>query len=126
MREVILSLNDHQVIVTFIDGDLNNGLESILLIFNEAKNRLIIGPYLDNQDGGASGMSDKGVYNFIKVRVMSETRFGVFYSNIALQGATALSMGEVTPANDLMAVGPEYILSNPMVEPVVLGLRGNL
>ena len=65
-------------------------------------------------------MSDKGTYNFIKVRVMSESRFAVFYSNIALQGATALSMGEVTPANDLMAFGPEYILSNPMVDPVVL------
>lgn len=119
-------MNDHQVIVTFIDGDLNNGLESILLIYSKENDRLIIGPYLDNQDGGASGMSDKGVYNFIKVRVMSESRFGVFYSNIALQGATALSMGEVTPSNDLIAVGPEYILSNPMVEPVLLNIEDDL
>ena len=94
----------------------------MLLIYNEARDSLVIGPYLDNQDGGASVMSDKGVYNFIKLRVMSDVRFAVFYSNIALQGATALSMGEVTPASDLIAVGPEYVLSTPMVDSVSLSV----
>lgn len=94
------NLNDHQIIVTFIDGNLDNGLESILLVYSDRKDVLIIGPYLDNQDGGASGASEMGVYNFIHVRVLSESRFGVFYSNLLNQGATALCLGEVTPAND--------------------------
>ena len=111
------NLNDHQIIVTFIDGNLDNGLESILLVYSEMKNTLIIGPYLDNQDGGASGASEMGVYNFIHVRVLSDSRFGVFYSNLLNQGATALCLGEVTPANDLIAVGPEYILSATMTDP---------
>lgn len=108
------NLNDHQIIVTFIDGNLDNGLESILLVYNKDRDVLIIGPFLDNQDGGASGESDSGAYNFIHIRIMSETRFGVFYSNVLNQGATAFCMGEVTPAQDLIAVGPEYIISAPM------------
>lgn len=111
------NLNDHQIIVTFIDGNLDNGLESILLVYSDRKDVLIIGPYLDNQDGGASGASEMGVYNFIHVRVLSESRFGVFYSNLLNQGSTALCLGEVTPANDLIAVGPEYILSATMTDP---------
>lgn len=111
------SLNDHQIVVTFIDGNLNNGLESVLLIYDPDLKRLSIGPFLDNQDGGASGMSDSGLYNFIHIRVMSETRFAVFYSSVINHGSTALCLGEVTPANDLIAVGPEYILSSPMVDP---------
>lgn len=62
-------------------------------------------------------MSDSGLYNFIHIRVMSETRFAVFYSNVINQGATALCLAEVTPANDLIAVGPEYLVSSPMVNP---------
>lgn len=111
------NLNDHQIIVTFIDGNLDNGLESILLVYSQTKDTLIIGPYLDNQDGGASGASEMGTYNFIHVRVLSDSRFGVFYSNLLNQGATALCLGEVTPANDLIAVGPEYILSATMNDP---------
>ena len=38
----------------------------------------------------------------------------MFYSNVLNQGATAFCMGEVTPAQDLIAVGPEYIISAPM------------
>ena len=104
--------------MTFIDGDLNDGIESVLLIFEKERRRLMIGPFIDHQDGGASGMSESGVYNFIYVRVMSETRFAVFYSNIMVEGATAVSIAEVTPASDLVAVGPEYIVSSKMTDPV--------
>lgn len=112
------NLNDHQIIVTFIDGNLDNGLESILLVYNQKDDELIIGPFLDNQDGGASGQAASGQYNFIYIRIMSETRFGIFYSNVLNQGATAFCMGEVTPAQDLIAVGPEYLISAPMTDPV--------
>ena len=104
--------------MTFIDGDLNDGIESVLLIFEKERRRLMIGPFIDHQDGGASGMSESGVYNFIYVRVMSETRFAVFYSNLMVEGATAVSIAEVTPASDLVAVGPEYIVSSKMTDPV--------
>lgn len=60
-------------------------------------------------------MSDSGLFNFIHIRVMSESRFGVFYSSVVNHGSTALCLGEVTPANDLVAVGPEYLLSAPMM-----------
>ena len=104
--------------MTFIDGDLNDGIESVLLIYEKERSRLIVGPFLDHQDGGASGMSESEVYNFIYVRVMSETRFAVFYSNLMVEGATAVSIAEVTPASDLVAVGPEYIISSKMTDPV--------
>ena len=112
--------------MTFIDGDLNDGIESVLLIFEKERRRLMIGPFIDHQDGGASGMSESGVYNFIYVRVMSETRFAVFYSNLMVEGATAVSIAEVTPASDLVAVGPEYIISSKMTDPVgkVFGMIG--
>ena len=35
------NLNDHQIIVTFIDGNLDNGLESILLVYNQKDDPLI-------------------------------------------------------------------------------------
>ena len=114
------SLNDHEAVVAFIDGDLDNGLESVLLEYNAQKDSLQIGPYLDLQDGGASGQSESGSYNFIHLRVMSESRFAVFYSNVINNGATALVMAEVTPAKDLVPVGPEYLVSSPMMDPVRL------
>lgn len=113
---VIISLNDHQIVVTFIDGELNNGLETVLLVYDPELKKLSIGPFLDNQDGGASGQAESGLYNFIHIRVLSETRFAVFYSSVINHGSTALCLGEVTPANDLLAVGPEYILSSPMLD----------
>lgn len=89
----------------------------MLLIYDPDTNRLSIGPSLDNQDGGGSGTTGSGAYNYIHVRVMSESHFAVFYSNNLVHGATALCLGEVTPANDLIAMGPEYILSEPMTDP---------
>ena len=112
-------MNDHQAIVTFIDGDLSDGIVSVLLTL-DARRILHIGPTLDHQDGGASGMSESGVYNFIYIRVMSESHFAVFYSNLLAEGATAVSIAEVTPANDLIAVGPEYIVSSKMTDAVGL------
>ena len=35
-----------------------------------------------------------------------------------VEGATAVCIAEVTPASDLVAVGPEYIVSSKMTDPV--------
>lgn len=93
---------------------------SMLIFYDEKHDKLIIGPYLNHQQGGASGTSDKGLYNFFYLRIMSETRFGVFYSNVLDGGANAFVIGEVTPANDLVSVGPEYLVAPAMVDPVCI------
>lgn len=91
---------------------------SALLTYDKVNDKLSIGSVLAHQQGGASGTSERGLYNFFYLRVMSETRYGVFYSNILTGSANAFVIGEVTPANDLVQLGPEYIVSTPMVTPV--------
>ena len=112
------SLNEREIVVVFIDTTLNNGLESILLEYNPNTDSMMLGPYLDLQDSNGSGQAESGSFNFIHLRVMSESRFAVFYSNLLNEGTTALVIAGVTPAKDLVPVGPEYLISSPMTNPV--------
>ena len=94
---------------------------SALLNYDKVNDKLSVGSVLTHQRGGASGTSERGLYNFFYLRIMSETRYGVFYSNVLDRSANAFVIGEVTPSNDLVQLGPEYLVSAPMVAPVRMG-----
>ncbi|KAK8791918.1 hypothetical protein WA158_005295 [Blastocystis sp. Blastoise] len=108
------NINDYLSIITYIDEQTDNGLVSLLVKYNSDKDELEFGTFFDVQDGGGSGKTLNGMYQFINLRILSDTRFGIFYSNILNGGTMCFAMLEITPALDMVALGPEYILTDPI------------
>ncbi len=72
------SLNDSVAIVVFVDEKLDSGLATLLLRYDKDDDDIVFGSYFNVQDGGGSGRTASGLYQFIYLRVLSDTRFGVF------------------------------------------------
>ncbi|KAK8797344.1 hypothetical protein WA158_004552 [Blastocystis sp. Blastoise] len=105
------NIDSEIAIITFVDSESVNGLVCLMLRYDIQTDNVAFGSFFDIQDGGASGRQPDGDYQFVDIRILSDTRFGVFYSNFINGGAMCFIMCEITPARDIIQLGPEYILS---------------
>ncbi|KAK8795749.1 hypothetical protein WA158_000405 [Blastocystis sp. Blastoise] len=107
------NLNHEVAIVTYVDEIISNGLVALLIKYNKESDQLEFGDYAVLQDGGGSGKTPQGLYAFIYMYILSETRFGLFYSNILDGGSMCFVMAEVLPSLDIRPLGPEYVITGP-------------
>ena len=71
-------LDEHTAVLTFINEDSQNAIESILFKYNDITDKLTVFSSIFHQNSGAQSLSG-GSYSFIKCRAFSPTRFGVLY-----------------------------------------------
>jgi len=108
-------LDSTTAVLTFINENLQNAMESILFKYDPVTDHLMVGGSVTHKNGGGSGLKG-GLYCFIRTRAFSATRFGVYYEDRASLGEAVLSMAEVTPQGGLVLFGPEFPLASPPVD----------
>lgn len=64
------------MVLTFINEDLLNAMESILFKYSSKTDKLMVASSIYHQNSGAQSTIG-GLYSFIKCRAFSPTRFGV-------------------------------------------------
>lgn len=117
------NFNEEIAIATFVDAKSDTGLVALMLRLDPYEGDVSFGTYFSLQDGGASGREPDEAFQFIEIRILSDSRFGVFYSNFLDGGAMCFIMCEVTPALDIIQLGNEYVLTKPL-DDVVCPLNG--
>ena len=104
-------LDSTTAVLTFINENLANAIQSILFKYDPLTDHLMVGGSVTHQSGGGSGLKG-GLYCFIRVRAFSDKRFGVYYEDRAALGEAVLSMAEVTRDGGLVLFGPEFPLAS--------------
>ena len=102
------NFDERFVVVAYINGMNNNGVECILLDYDRDTNTIYWGTSMTYQSGGAVMDETK-----IVLSMLAPDRFSLAYPDAAAHGSLAIGIIELTSTGDLVRSSPEFMVSKP-------------
>ncbi|KAK8797400.1 hypothetical protein WA158_004608 [Blastocystis sp. Blastoise] len=102
------NFDERNIFIAYTNSFNNNGIEMILLHYDQSSNSLYWGSSLTYKSSGAVINNSKLVLSLLAM-----DRLALTYSDASAHGSLAMGMVELTSAGDLVKTGPEFIITRP-------------